>query len=78
MTGWLYHANFQSQGMQQRRRSPQASRKDSRPHRIYGGVGSTGIGGKGDEPVSDSLGELMEGLAFSAGMATDLALVEDQ
>src|SRR5438132_744519 len=39
---------------------------------------STGIRRKSDEPVRQALGILMEGLAFSAGMAADLALVEDQ
>lgn len=39
---------------------------------------SIGIGGKDGEPIGDSLGELMKGLAFSASMAVDLALVEDQ
>ena len=42
------------------------------------GVESTGVGRKGDEPISESLGEVVKGLAFSAGMAADLALVEDQ
>ena len=39
---------------------------------------STGVGGKDDEPIGDGLGEGLKGLAFSARMATDLALVEDQ
>jgi len=41
-------------------------------------VESTGVIWNGDEPISDSFGELVKGLAFSAGMAADLALVEDQ
>ena len=39
---------------------------------------STGIGVKGSEPIGDSLGELVKGLAFSASMAADLAVIEDQ
>src|SRR5207253_4825880 len=39
---------------------------------------STGIRRKSDKPVGYALGELMRGLAFSAGMAADLAVVEDQ
>ncbi len=39
---------------------------------------STGIRRNRDEPVRQALGELMKGLAFSAGMAADLALIEDQ
>ncbi len=42
-----------------------------------GGI-STGIGRMGDEPIGDSLGELVKGPTFSAGVAADLALVEDQ
>ena len=42
------------------------------------GVKSTGVGGRRGEPIGDSLGELMKGLALSAGMAADLAVVEDQ
>ncbi len=43
-----------------------------------GGQQSTGVGGRGDEPISDSLGALVKGLAFSASMAADLAVVKDQ
>ena len=43
-----------------------------------GGEESTGIGGEGGEPIGDSLGALVKGLAFSASMASDLAMVEDQ
>jgi len=39
---------------------------------------STGVGGKDGEPIGDSLGERLKGLAFSASMAADLAMVEDQ
>src|SRR5712692_8446789 len=39
---------------------------------------STGVRGKSDEPVSYVLGELVKGFAFSAGMAADLAMIEDQ
>src|SRR5260370_38676392 len=39
---------------------------------------TTGIGRKSHEPIGQALGELMKGLAFSASMAADLALVEDQ
>src|SRR5258708_22189729 len=39
---------------------------------------STGVSGKGDEPIGDALGELVKGFAFSAGVAADLALIEDQ
>ncbi len=48
------------------------TRRDSRKRR------STGIRGKSGEPVRDALGELMEGFASPAGMAADLAVVEDQ
>jgi hypothetical protein len=41
-------------------------------------VESTGVGRKGDEPMRDSLGELVKSLAFSASMAADLALIKDQ
>ena len=41
-------------------------------------VASTGVGRKGDEPMRDCLGELVKSLAFSASMAADLALIEDQ
>jgi hypothetical protein len=39
---------------------------------------STGIGVKGSEPIGESLGELVKGLASSASMAADLAVIEDQ
>ena len=39
---------------------------------------STGVGGGGHEPIGDSFGALVKGLAFSASMAADLAVVEDQ
>src|SRR6267143_4968514 len=39
---------------------------------------SAGIWRESDEPVGQALGELMKSLAFSAGVAADLALVEDQ
>jgi len=39
---------------------------------------STGIRRNSDEPVRQALGELMKGLAFSVGMAADLARVEDE
>src|SRR5712671_2038835 len=39
---------------------------------------STGVGGRGGEPIGDSFGALVKGLAFSARMAADLAVVEDQ
>jgi|SRR5208283_623970 len=58
-------------------------RQDGRRERLSdtsndSAVGSTGIGRKSDEPVSEALGELMKGLAFSAGTAADLAVVEGQ
>ena len=37
-----------------------------------------GIGRKSDEPAGQALGELLKGLAFSAGVAADLAVVEGQ
>ena len=43
-----------------------------------GGQESTGVGRRDDEPIGDSLGALVKGLAFSASMASDLAMVEDQ
>src|SRR6266849_4529928 len=39
---------------------------------------STGIGCKSDEPVGHALGEFMEALATTAGMAADLPMIEDQ
>src|SRR5574340_252286 len=39
---------------------------------------STGVGRKRDEPVSQTLGEIVEAVARPAGMTTYLALVEDQ
>ena len=42
------------------------------------GSGSTGVGGRGDEPIGDSLGELVKGVAFPASVTADLAVVEDQ
>jgi hypothetical protein len=39
---------------------------------------STGVVGRGEEPIGDSLGALVKGLAFPASMAADLAVVEDQ
>ena len=40
--------------------------------------GSTGIGREGDEPVGQAFGEFEEGLLIAAGMAADLALIEDE
>jgi hypothetical protein len=51
---------------------------DSRYIATRKGVESTGVGGQRGEPIGDSLGEVVKGLAFSASMAEDLALVEDQ
>jgi len=42
------------------------------------GEESTGVGSEGGEPIGDSLGGLVKGLAFSASMAADLAVIEDQ
>ena len=39
---------------------------------------STGIRGNRDEPIGEAFGALMKGIAFSASMASDLAMVEDQ
>jgi hypothetical protein len=39
---------------------------------------STGVGRNREEPVGEALGQRMKGVAFSAGMAADLAVVEDQ
>src|SRR5207253_10055491 len=39
---------------------------------------SAALGGRGEEPIGDSLGALVKGLAFPASMAADLAVVEDQ
>ena len=39
---------------------------------------SAGVGGKSDEPIGNSFGEVMKGFAFSTSVATDLALVKDQ
>ena len=43
-----------------------------------GGGQSTGVGRRRDEPIGDSLGELMEGFAFSTDVAAELAVIEDQ
>src|ERR1700689_443617 len=40
-------------------------------------VDSTGVGRNREEPVGEALGQHMKGVAFSAGMAADLAVVED-
>ena len=53
-------------------------KNDSRYIATRKGVESTGVGGQRGEPIGDSLGKLVKGLAFSASMAEDLALVEDQ
>ena len=39
---------------------------------------STGIDGRGGEPIGDPSGALVKGPAFPASMAADLAVVEDQ
>jgi len=52
--------------------------EDSRRPRDLRGEESTGVGSEGGEPIVDSLGALVKGLAFSASMAADLAVVEDQ
>src|SRR5713101_5245636 len=64
--------------MRRHRRRLVGARDDSRCITTRKGVESTGVGGKRGEPIGDSLGELVKGLAFSASMAADLALVEDQ
>src|SRR6266478_1243653 len=66
-----------SEGMQQHRRrswSPEKTAEDL----ATCGEESTGVGSEGGEPIGDSLGGLVKGLAFSASMAADLAVVEDQ
>lgn len=39
---------------------------------------STGIGGKSEKPIGEAFGELMKGVTFSARMAANLTMVEDQ
>src|SRR5438552_932586 len=66
-----------SEGMQQHRRcswSPEKTAEDL----ATCGEESTGVGSEGGEPIGDSLGGLVKGLAFSASMAADLAVIEDQ
>ena len=46
-----------------------ATRRDGR---------STGVQRTGDKPVADALGDFAEGFTSSAGMAADLAVIEDQ
>jgi hypothetical protein len=60
--------------MQQHRRcswSPEKTAEDL----ATCGEESTGVGSEGGEPIGDSLGALVKGLAFSASMAADLAVV---
>ena len=52
-----------------------SGRTDRDPHR---GKISTCIGGRGSEPIVDSPGALVKRLAFSARMAAQLAVIEDQ
>ena len=47
-------------------------------HIATGEAELAGVGRKSEEPVGHSLGQIVKGLAFSASMAADLALVEDQ
>ena len=55
------------------------TRKDCRTRPRPGTAArSTGVGRNSEEPVGEALGQLMKGVAFSAGMAADLAVVEDQ
>ena len=76
--GGLIVPILRSEGMQQRRRLLIFAGSLVGHIATRRGVESTGVGQKGDEPISESLGEIMKCLAFSASMATDLALVEDQ
>ena len=69
---------LRSQGMQWHRALLLGAWEDSRTPRDPRRTASTGVGGRGDEPIGDSLGALVKGLAFSASMAADLAVVEDQ
>ena len=70
--------NLGSEGIGSRRRLCMFAVELGRIQRNPQRVESTGVGRKGDEPISESLGELVKGLAFSTSMAADLALVEDQ
>jgi len=76
--GGLIVPILRSEGMQQRRRLLIFAGSLVGHIATRRGVESTGVGQKGDEPISESLGELVKCLALSASMATDLALVEDQ
>src|SRR6266436_2531695 len=61
-----------------------AGRQGGHPERTAGHVAghaqrrSAGVRRKSEKPVGYAFSELMEGLAFSAGVAADLAVVEDQ
>src|SRR5258708_375331 len=65
------------EGIQERRRSLRFAVEPDRTSRPASEKKSTGVNGEGGEPIGDALGELVKGPAFSAGMAADLAMVED-
>ena len=69
--------NSRSQGMPRHRRCSWTPGETAGHIATRRGGESTGVGGKDDEPIGDALGERSKGLAFSASMAADLALVED-
>src|SRR5260370_21954040 len=75
-TGWG-RLIFRGEGIRQPQR--QGGRRKRLPGSSTSKRGrSTGIGGKSEERVGESLGQLMKGVTFSAGMAADLTMVEDQ
>ena len=78
LTGEADHAGFRVEGNAAARRCTWAPERTAEHIATSGGVESTGVGGKRGEPIGDSVGERMKGFALSAGMAADLALVEDQ
>src|SRR5258708_29868087 len=64
--------------MQQHRRCSGSRGKTAEDLASCGGEESTGVGSDGGEPIGDCLGALVKGLIFSASMAADLAVVENQ
>src|SRR5260370_10309530 len=64
--------------MQQHRRCSWSPGKTAEDLASCSGEESTGVGSDGGEPIGDCLGGLVKGLIFSASMAADLAVVENQ
>lgn len=78
LTGEAWHAVFEVAGNAAAPALLLGAWEDSRTHHDPQRGESTGIGVKGSEPIGDSFGELVKGPVFSASMAADLAVIEDQ